>query len=75
MGWGGVESLLNACARLDAQLRLVLDLEVGSRLDYEYSVTQLTPGDYCCVKWWDDGPVSRAGPRKSEKSSEPSTGV
>ena len=35
----------------------VLDPEVGSRLEYEYSVTQLLPGNYIYVKWWDGGPV------------------
>ena len=25
--------------------------------EYEYSATQLLPGDYIYVKWWDGGPV------------------
>ena len=42
----GLESLLNPCARLDTQLHLVLDPEVGSSLDYKYSVTESPPGYY-----------------------------
>ena len=34
-----------------------LDPEVGSSLEYNYSVTQFPPGDYIYVKWWDGGPV------------------
>ena len=42
-------------------------------LDEEYSVSQLSPGDYRYVKWWDDGPVLRAERIKSDKSGETST--
>ena len=34
-----------------------LDPEVGSSLEYKYSVTQLPPVDYVYVKWWGGGPV------------------
>ena len=34
-----------------------LDPEVGSSLEYEYSVTQWLLGDYIYVKWWDGGLV------------------
>ena len=37
----------------------VLDPEVGSSLEYEYSVTQSPPGDYIYVKGWDGGPGFR----------------
>ena len=29
-----------------------MDLEVVSRIDDNYSVTQLPPGEYCYGKWW-----------------------
>ena len=38
---GGLESLLNPCARLDARLHPGLDPEVGTSLDDEYSVTRV----------------------------------
>ena len=38
---GGLDTLLNPYARLDARLHLVLDPEVGSSLDDEYSVTRV----------------------------------
>ena len=63
-----IEYLLNPCPRLDTRLHPGLDLELGSRLEYKYSVTQLPPGDYGCVKWWYDGPVLQAEPRKSSRS-------
>ena len=44
-----------------------LDPELGSSLEYEYSVTQLPPGDYRYVKWWDGGPILRAGQRQKEE--------
>ena len=47
----GDEYLLNPCKRLDTRLHLGLDSGVGSSLEYEYSVTQSPPGDYCYVKW------------------------
>ena len=34
-----------------------LDQEVGSILEWEYSVAQSPPGDYIYVKWWDIGPI------------------
>ena len=34
-----LESLLNPCIRLNTQLHPVLEPEVGSRIEYEYSVT------------------------------------
>ena len=33
--WGGLESLLNPCARLDTRLHPGLDPGVGSSLEYE----------------------------------------
>ena len=51
---GGLESLLNPCARLDTQLHMGLDLAldpgVGFSLEYECSVTQSPPGRYFYVK-------------------------
>ena len=41
---GGLEYLLNPCARLDARLHPGLDPEVGSSLDDEYSVTCVATG-------------------------------
>ena len=41
---------------------LGLELEVGSSLEYEYSVTQFLPGYYIYVKRWDGGPVLRSVP-------------
>ena len=35
----GLEYLLNPCKRLDARLHLILNPEVGSSLDDDYSVT------------------------------------
>ena len=60
---GVLESLLNPFARLDTQLRPGLDPGVGSSLQYEYSVIQSPPVDYCYFKWWDGGPILRAEPR------------
>ena len=37
-----------------------MDPEVGSSLDDKYSVTQSLPGDYCYIKCWYGGPISRA---------------
>ena len=37
--FGGLEYLLNPCARLDTQLHPGLEPGVGSSLEYEYSVT------------------------------------
>ena len=45
-----------------------LDPGVEFSLEYEYSVTQSPPGDHCYVKWWDSGPISRAEPRRKDKS-------
>ena len=55
---GGLEYLLNPCARLDTQLHLGLDPEVGSSLDDKYSLTQSPPDDYYYVKWWDGGQIT-----------------
>ena len=63
---GGLESLINPCARLDAQLHPGLEPGVVFRLEYECSVTQLHPGDYICVKWWDGGKILRAEPRQKD---------
>ena len=65
---GGLESLLNPCARLDTHLHPGLDPGVGSSLEYKYSVTQSPPGDYFYVKWWDGGPILRANLRQRDKS-------
>ena len=54
---GGLESILNPCIQLDTQLNTGLVPGVGSSLEYEYSVTQLPPGGYQYVKWWDNGPI------------------
>ena len=43
---------------------------MGSICDYEYSVTQSMPGDYCYVKWWDGGPIPRAELRGEDKSGK-----
>ena len=56
----GLEYLLNPCEQLDAQLHPVLEPEVGSNFDDKYSVTQLSPGDCCYVKWWESGLIPRA---------------
>ena len=61
VGGGGGESYflnpahnwIHDCIR---DWHLGLEPEVGSSLEYEYSVTQLPPGDYIYVKWWEDGP-------------------
>ena len=37
----GLEYLLKPCTRVDAQLNLVLEPEVGSILDYKYSVNHV----------------------------------
>ena len=55
LGW--LEYLPNHCARLDKRLYPVLDTGVIFSLEYKYSVTQLPPGDYYYVKWWDSGPI------------------
>ena len=65
---GGLESLLNPCARLDTQLHPVLDPGVRSSLEYEYSVTQSSPGDYCYVKWWCSRLILQANPRQKGQS-------
>ena len=44
-----------------------LDPGVEFSLEYEYSVTQSPPGDYCYVKWWDSGPIFRAEPRQKDE--------
>ena len=41
---------------------------MGYSLEYEYSVSQLPPGDYRYVKWWDGGPILRARPRQKDES-------
>ena len=66
--WGGVESLLNPCARLDTWLHTGMDPGLGSSLEYKYSVTQFSPGYYCYVKWWDGGPIFWAKPRQKDES-------
>ena len=53
---GGLEYLLKPCARLDTRLHPVLDPGVVSSLEYECSVTQSTPGDYC---YFSGGTVGR----------------
>ena len=65
---GGLEYLINSCARLDTRLNLRLDPGVVSSLEYEYSVTQSPPGDYRYVKWWDGGPILQADPRQKDES-------
>ena len=42
----GLEYYLNPSAGLDERMHPVLDPEVESILDDDYSVTQLTPGNY-----------------------------
>ena len=73
MIWGGVESILNPCTRLDTQLCPGLNPGGGSSLEYECSVTQSLPGYYRYVKWWDGGPILQADPRRKDKSGN--TGV
>ena len=63
----GQEYIFNPCARPDKRLHTGLDPEVGSSLDYEYSVTQSPPGGYCDVKWWDGRLVSRASTKARNK--------
>ena len=41
VSWGGLEYLLNPCARLDTRLHPVLEPVVGSSLEYECSVTRV----------------------------------
>ena len=41
---------------------------MGSSLEYDYSVTQLLPGDYRYVKWWEGGPILRAELRQKDES-------
>ena len=53
------EYLLNPCAILNTRLHPWMDLGLGSSLEYNCSVTQFTPGDYCYVKWWDGVPIWR----------------
>ena len=60
---GGLESIINPCARLHPGL----GPGVGSSLEYECSVTQSPPVDYCYVKWCDGGPISRAEPIQGER--------
>ena len=43
-----------------------LDPDLGSSLEYEYSVTQSPPGDYIYVKGWDGGPGFRELCRESQ---------
>ena len=64
---GGLEYLLNPYARLGKRLHPGLDPGVDSNLEYECSVTQSPPGDYCYFKWWDGWPILRAEPRQKEK--------
>ena len=54
MSLQGFESLLNPCAQMDASLNPLIYPEVGSSLEYEYSVTRgaakaawYSP----CVRW------------------------
>ena len=65
---GGLEYLLNPCARMDTQLYLVLELRVGYIIEYKYSVKQSPPGYYCYVKWWDVGTILWANPRWTDES-------
>ena len=63
LGVGGLESLLNPCERLDAQLHPVLDPEVGFRLDDEYSVTRMATEVVWyspCVMWSRGGVSGRS---------------
>ena len=53
---------------MDTQLSPVLDPGLGSRLKYKYSVTQLSPGGYLYVNWWDGGQIVRAEPRQKDES-------
>ena len=48
-----------------------LDPGVGFSLEYKCGVIQSPPGDYLCLKWWDNGPISRAEPRRKDKSGNP----
>ena len=59
--------MINLHAQLDTQLYPELDPVVGSSLEYDYSVTQFPPGDYCYVKWWDGGTISRSKPRQKDE--------
>ena len=43
---------------------------MGYSLDDNYSATQLPPGDYYYVKWWDGGPISRASNKETRNKSE-----
>ena len=64
----GLSYLLNPCTRLDTWLHPGLDPGVRSSLEYKYSVSQLPPGDYRYVKWWDGWQILRASPRRKEES-------
>ena len=66
--FAGWESLFNPCTRLGVQLHPVLDPEVGSSLDDEYTVTQFPPGYYFYVKWWDGGLILQASTKVRNKS-------
>ena len=52
---------------MDTRLRMGLDPGVGSRLEYEYSVTHSPPGGYCYVNVSEGGPILRAELRRKEK--------
>ena len=49
---GGLESLLNPCARLDTRLRPGMDLGVRSSLEYECSVTRVAAQSGLVYPMW-----------------------
>ena len=51
------------------QLHPLLEPEVGSSLEYEYSVTKSPLGGYSYVKWWYVGPILRANPCEEESEN------
>ena len=59
--WGGKNHFLtpvhNWTRNCIREWHPVLDPLVGSKLEYEYSVTQSPPGSYIYIKWWDVGLV------------------
>ena len=41
---------------------------MGSSIEYKYSLTQSTPGDYRYVKLWDSGPILQAEIMRKDES-------
>ena len=48
---------------------------MGSSLEFKYNLTQLPPGGYHYVKWWDGGTVLRADLRKLDESGKARNGA